>query len=130
MNGSSSFYKGPRTCKVSKSADPAGPWTFAKTTTPIYISRQYLTSHLDPTQLWKLENKKLINKENIWSSTDNWKFVPPNSDIFYIENISKQSKKVVLERTQDDDGIVIEADFDESKEKQLWRKVTQELNNK
>ena len=77
-----------------------------------------------------MENKKLIDKENIWSSTDNWKFSDSDSDAFYIENISKQSKRVVLERTQDDDGIVIEADFDESKEKQLWRKVTQELNNK
>ena len=28
VNGSSSFYKGPRTCKVWKSADPSGPWTF------------------------------------------------------------------------------------------------------
>ena len=27
VNGSSSFYKGPRTCKVWKSADPSGPWT-------------------------------------------------------------------------------------------------------
>ena len=25
INGSSSFYKGPQTCKVSKSAEPAGP---------------------------------------------------------------------------------------------------------
>ena len=28
LNGSSSFCKGPRTCKVSKSADPPGPCTF------------------------------------------------------------------------------------------------------
>ena len=28
INGSSCFYKGPRTSKVSKSADPSGPWTF------------------------------------------------------------------------------------------------------
>ena len=28
VNESSSFYKGPRTCKVWKSADPSGPWTF------------------------------------------------------------------------------------------------------
>ena len=39
VNGSSSFYKGPRTCKVWKSADPSGPWTFAKTTTPINFSQ-------------------------------------------------------------------------------------------
>ena len=37
INGSSGFYKGPRTCKVSKSADPSGPWIFAKTTTPFYL---------------------------------------------------------------------------------------------
>ena len=34
LNGSSSFYKGPRTCKVSKSADP----------TPIYISQECPTT--------------------------------------------------------------------------------------
>jgi hypothetical protein len=28
INGSSSFYKGPQICKVSKSADPSDPWTF------------------------------------------------------------------------------------------------------
>ena len=81
-----------------------------------------------------MKDEKLINKANISSSTDNWKFVATsqnNGDPFYIENISKQPKRVVLERTQGDDGVVIEADFDESKpEKQLWRILAQELNNK
>ena len=53
INESSSFYKGPWTCKVTQYADPSGPsdftspWTFAKTTTLIHILRQ-CTSEVGP----------------------------------------------------------------------------------
>ena len=38
MNGSSCFYKGPRTLWVLGLLNFTSPWTFAKTTTPIHIS--------------------------------------------------------------------------------------------
>ena len=52
MNGYSSYYKGPWTCKVIKSAlsEFICPWTIAKTATSIHISfvddPMYLCSHI------------------------------------------------------------------------------------
>ena len=40
INGSSSFYKGPWTLWVFGLSNFTSHWPFAKTTTPIYISRQ------------------------------------------------------------------------------------------
>ena len=79
---------------------------------------------LDPSQLWKFSNSwygQLLNKENKWISSDNWRETYPEGFgtlYFFIEN---ESKKVVL--TRQPDGSVIEEEKKEFKNEQLWRKA-------
>merc|ERR1712226_165296 len=69
-------------------------------------------------QRWKLDNnKKLENKEGVWTSDDLWIFKTKDDDLIYVENTSKTK---VLGATSD--GKVILEDFEEGKAHQLWKK--------
>ena len=67
-------------------------------------------------QLWKLKDKMLQNKEGFWMSDEQWNF-KKKDDLIYIENINKTK---VLETMSD--GKVILEDFEEDKAEQLWEK--------
>jgi len=67
-------------------------------------------------QLWKLENKTLKNKDGFWKSDDLWIFKPKDDDMFYIENTNETK---VLESS---DGKVNEEVKKENKAEQLWKK--------
>ena len=70
VNGSSSFYKGLRTCKVWKSADPSGPWTF-KLYLSLDLCKNYY-SHLYftvVTFLTKIQNWCYITKKTCQNTT-------------------------------------------------------------
>ena len=67
-------------------------------------------------QLWKLDsNNTLVNKRNIWQSSDTWNFSAEEN--FRIE---KYSNSKVLGATIH--GKVIEQNFVENKAEQLWKK--------
>ena len=71
-------------------------------------------------QLWKLDDEnKLQNKEERWTSDDNWNFKPKakDDDIIYIENTSE---KKVLEFSND--GVPNLVELEEGKAEQLWKK--------
>ena len=86
-----------------------------KKTTGIFKSNSFQDS-----QLWKLDDEnKLQNKEERWTSDDNWNFKPKAKydDIIYIENTSE---KKVLEFSND--GVPNLVDLEEGKAQQLWKK--------
>ena len=67
----------------------------------------------------------MLNKENKWISSDNWRETYPEGSgtlYFFIEN---ESKKVVL--TRQPDGSVIEEEKKEFKPEQFWTKVGQDF---
>ena len=67
----------------------------------------------------------MLNKENKWISSDNWRETYPEGFgtlYFFIEN---ESKKVVL--TRQPDGSVIEEEKKEFKPEQFWTKVGQDF---
>ena len=55
---------------------------------------------LDPSQLWKLDEKKLINKAKLWSSEDIFDVTNGTYDgnFEYIEKIPFKNKTFVLQR--------------------------------
>ena len=71
--------------------------------------------------LWKLDGDMLQNKQGIWKSKDMWNFTS-KEDLICIENINKTK---VWGTTNDRN--VIEENFEENKDGQLWKKG--ELNN-
>ena len=81
-------------------------------------------SFLDPSQLWKFSDSwygQLLNKENKWISSDNWRETYPKgfgTIYFFIEN---ETKNVVL--TIQPDGSVIEEEKKKFKPEQFWRKA-------
>ena len=70
-----------------------------------------------PSQLWKIDDNRLKNKEGVWTSVDMWNFKTKDDNLIYIENISKAK---FLGTTID--GKVILEDFEENKAEQLWQK--------
>ena len=68
-------------------------------------------------QLWKLEDKMLKNKEGLVQSDDLWNFKTQKDGLIYIENASKT--KVL---TPTNDNQVDLEDFDKDKAEQLWKK--------
>ena len=74
------------------------------------------SNHFSGSQLWKLENKTLKNKDGFWKSDDLWIFKPKDDDMFYIENTNETK---VLESS---DGKVNEEVKKENKAEQLWKK--------
>ena len=70
----------------------------------------------DPSEFWKLEDHKLINKGNDWQSNEEWNFITQGNMIL-IKNVSK--KQVLGISTN---AIVIEKDEDQDDSTQLWKK--------
>ena len=68
-------------------------------------------------QLWKVEDNMLKNKDDLWKSVDLWHFKPNDDDLMYIENTSKTKVLKITENNQ-----VILDDFEEDKAEQLWKK--------
>merc|ERR1719362_1763570 len=100
-----------------------GPWAFPNDCKDYTVSRDFLGAFLGghgkkaDGQRWKRDNKKLENKEGVWTSDDLWIFKTKDDDLIYIENTSKTK---VLGATSD--GKVILEDFEDGKAHQLWRK--------
>merc|ERR1719362_985629 len=100
-----------------------GPWAFPNDCKDYTVSRDFLGAFLGghgkkaDGQRWKLDNKKLENKEGVWTSDDLWIFKTKDDDLIYVENTSKTK---VLGATSD--GKVILEDFEDGKAHQLWRK--------
>ena len=61
------------------------------------MGRDDITKIFSDKQMWKLEGSELINKANMWISSDNWK-LPSKLKNGYIENSSKKSSdgKIVI----------------------------------
>ena len=68
-------------------------------------------------QLWKLDDKKLINKAELWASEDDFN-ITLNGSFYLIENISK--KKVL--GINGESNVVVGENFVEDKDGQLWKK--------
>ena len=48
----------------------------------------------DPTQLWRLENSRLVDNANLWKSNDYWKLKEiSESDKVYIKKIGEVNHK-------------------------------------
>ena len=69
-------------------------------------------------QLWKLDDKILENKEGVWKSADLWivKYKDDDDGLFYVENTSKSKVLTAANNHQ-----VILEDFEEDKAEQLWK---------
>jgi hypothetical protein len=72
----------------------------------------------DPSQLWKLVNDKLKNKENRWQSDEEWKF-EQNDDrsMFYIKNTNRDKVLEALDNDKVDFKVKVN-----DKAGQLWKK--------
>ena len=69
-----------------------------------------------PSEFWKLQDHKLINRGNDWKSDEEWNFTSQGNMIL-IENVSK---KQVLGISSN--FIVTERDEDQNDSTQLWKK--------
>ena len=72
----------------------------------------------EPSQLWKLEDPKLINKANVWQSDDEWEFKKTDDNtMFHIRSITHNK---VLEVLANDSVVLVDIVAD--KVDQLWKK--------
>ena len=72
----------------------------------------------EPSQLWKLEDPKLINKANVWQSDDEWEFKKSDDNtMFHIRSITQNK---VLEVLANDSVVLVDIVAD--KVDQLWKK--------
>ena len=72
----------------------------------------------EPSQLWKLEDPKLINKANVWQSDDEWEFKKTDDNtMFHIRSITQNK---VLEVLANDSVVLVDIVAD--KVDQLWKK--------
>ena len=72
----------------------------------------------EPSQLWKLEDPKLINKANVWQSNDEWEFKKTDDNtMFHIRSITQNK---VLEVLANDSVVLVDIVAD--KVDQLWKK--------
>ena len=72
----------------------------------------------EPSQLWKLEDPKLINKANVWQSEDEWEFKKTDDNtMFHIRRINQNK---VLEVLANDSVVLVDIVAD--KVDQLWKK--------
>ena len=83
-----------------------------KKATVIFKSNSFQDS-----QLWKLDDNRLQNKEERWTSDDNWNFKTKDDDIIYIENTSEEK---VLEFSNEGGPNLV--NLEEGKAQQLWKK--------
>ena len=72
----------------------------------------------EPSQLWKLEDPKLINKANVWQSDDEWEFKKTEDNtMIHIRSINQNK---VLEVLANDSVVLVDIVAD--KADQLWKK--------
>ena len=98
---------------------------------PDYLLKSFLLYHqthiLTLDQLWKIDycalsnwgGCMLINKANLWNSSDSWEFITNDQDdrIVYIKNTSKNKVLGVI-----NNGRVIEEPIIKGKLGQLWER--------
>ena len=67
--------------------------------------------------MWKIDDKKLTDKSEIWTNDDEWAFIEDNS-LYYVKNVTRNKVLTVVS----DGKVSLQAFSGQLKTRQLWSK--------